>query len=86
MRWLERNARGEFWGIMRCSKLDRGNYSLHAEGRAIDWHLDVARPADRREARRLIGLLLATDCRWPGRASARASGPAQVADRRGSSE
>ena len=61
VRWLERNARGEFWGIMRCSKLDRGNYSLHAEGRAIDWHLDVARPADRREARRLIGLLLATD-------------------------
>ena len=54
--WLGRNVRGESWGIMRC---ERG--SLHAEGRAVDWNLDAAVPADRRAARRLIALLLATD-------------------------
>jgi hypothetical protein len=59
--WLERNAGGTFWGIMRCSKLGRGNYSLHAEGRAIDWHLNAHSSRDRREATRLIELLLATD-------------------------
>ena len=42
------HARGESWGIMRCEKLCRGNYSLHAEGRAIDWHLDARNAADRR--------------------------------------
>jgi hypothetical protein len=59
--WLEKNARGSFWGIMRCEKWGRNSASLHAEGRAVDWHLDAASPADRREARRLIGLWLATD-------------------------
>jgi hypothetical protein len=59
--WLERNARGESWGIMRCEKWGRNSASLHAEGRAIDWHLDASRAADRREARRLIDLFLATD-------------------------
>jgi hypothetical protein len=59
--WLERNARGQFWGIMRCEKLSQRNYSLHAEGRAVDWHLDARKRADRRAARRLILTLLATD-------------------------
>jgi hypothetical protein len=59
--WLERNAKGTFWGIMRCERWGRNSASLHAEGRAIDWHLDASRPADRREARRLIDLWLATD-------------------------
>ena len=59
--WLERNARGVSWGIMRCEKWGKNSASLHAEGRAIDWHLDASRPADRREARRLIDLFLATD-------------------------
>ena len=54
--WLEHHVRGESWGILRC---ERG--SLHAEGRAVDWHLDAGSPADRRAARRLIALLLATD-------------------------
>src|SRR3954469_6684192 len=41
-KWLEKNSRGVFWGIMRCEKLGRhDDYSLHADGRAIDWHLDV---------------------------------------------
>ena len=59
--WLESNARGTFWGIMRCERWGKKSASLHAEGRAVDWHLDAARPADRREARRLIDLWLATD-------------------------
>jgi hypothetical protein len=61
LRWLAAHARGQSWGIMRCEKLSRRNYSLHSEGRAIDWHLDARNPADRRAGRRLIGLLLAPD-------------------------
>ena len=59
--WLDRHSRGSNWGIMRCSKLGKRNYSLHAEGRAVDWHLSAASPADRRDAGRLISLLLAPD-------------------------
>jgi hypothetical protein len=59
--WLEKHARGSSWGIMRCERWGKNSTSLHAEGRAVDWHLDAARPADRREARRLIELWLATD-------------------------
>jgi hypothetical protein len=60
-RWLEANARGVSWGIMRCQRLSRKSFSLHSEGRALDWHLDVRDRGDRREAKRLIALLLATD-------------------------
>jgi hypothetical protein len=59
--WLQRNARGVSWGIMRCEKLGPRNFSLHADGRALDWHLDVTDPADRRVAQRLIALMLAPD-------------------------
>jgi hypothetical protein len=59
--WLDQNAGGSFWGIMRCERWGKGKASLHAEGRAIDWHLDVHNAADRREAKRLINLLLAPD-------------------------
>jgi hypothetical protein len=59
--WLKRNSAGEFWGIMRCEKLGPHNYSLHADGRAIDWHLDVHTRAGRKAAKRLISLLLAPD-------------------------
>ncbi|HEX8855814.1 MAG TPA: hypothetical protein VF752_09445 [Thermoleophilaceae bacterium] len=59
--WLASHSRGVSWGIMRCEKLGPGNYSLHAEGRAIDWHLDVRNRADRRAAEHLIDLLLAPD-------------------------
>jgi hypothetical protein len=59
--WLEHNATGVSWGIMRCENWGRNRASLHAEGRAVDWHLDAADPGDRREAHRLIDLLLATD-------------------------
>jgi hypothetical protein len=59
--WLEENVRGESWGVIRCEKWGKGRASLHAEGRAIDWHLDVHDPTDRRAARKLIDLLLAPD-------------------------
>ena len=60
-RWLGRHFRGVSWGIVRCEKLGPGNFSLHSEGRALDWHLDAGVPAQRRAAARLIGLLLAAD-------------------------
>jgi hypothetical protein len=59
--WLGRHFRGVSWGIMRCEKLGPHNYSLHSEGRALDWHLDAHVPAQKSAAMRLIGLLLATD-------------------------
>jgi hypothetical protein len=59
--WLTQNAGGQFWGIMRCERWGKGRASLHAEGRAIDWHLDVHNAADKAEATRLIKLLLAPD-------------------------
>ena len=59
--WMDRNAGGSFWGIMRCERWGKGRASLHAEGRALDWHLNVHNGADRREADRIIKLLLAPD-------------------------
>jgi hypothetical protein len=75
--WLGRHFRGVSWGIMRCEKLGPRNYSLHAEGRALDWHLDVHDAGDRAEARRLIGMLLAPD---------RAGNPEALARRMGVQE
>ena len=57
--WLQHHSSGVFWGIMRCEKLGPGNFSLHADGRAIDWHLDVHTAAGRKAAKRLINLLAA---------------------------
>jgi hypothetical protein len=59
--WLEQHSSGVFWGIMRCEKLGPHDYSLHADGRAIDWHLDAHTATGRHEARRLINLFLAPD-------------------------
>jgi hypothetical protein len=56
VRWLERNADGQYWGTYRCEKWGKGEASLHAESRAIDWH-----PSSRRAAAALIELLLAPD-------------------------
>lgn len=60
-KWLEANVRGETWGIYRCEKLSPGNYSLHSEDRAIDWHLDRNIPADKHAAMDLIHTLLTKD-------------------------
>jgi hypothetical protein len=76
--WLGRHVRGASWGIMRCEKLSRRNYSLHSEGRAIDWHLDVTDPTDRRAARKVIRLLLATDRAGNEHALARRMGVQEI--------
>ena len=72
--WLEDNVRGVFWGSYRCEKWGKREASLHAENRAIDWHLDAAVAADRKEARRLIDLFLATDAAGNEHALARRMG------------
>jgi hypothetical protein len=76
-RWLEHNVRGVFWGSYRCEKWGRHSASLHAENRAIDWHLSVHSTADRRAANGLIALLLAPD---------RAGNPQALARRMGVEE
>jgi hypothetical protein len=73
-RWLEENVRGEFWGSYRCEKWGKHEASLHAENRAIDWHLDASVAADRRAADGLIELLLATDSVGNAQALARRMG------------
>jgi hypothetical protein len=78
VKWLEHNSRGVFWGIMRCEKLSKRDYSLHSEGRAIDWHLDVHKAADRRAAKRLIDMLLATDKAGNPNALARRMGVQEI--------
>ena len=59
--WLARNAGGASWGIYRCEKWGKNSASLHAEGRALDWALNARNSTDRREAERIISLLLAPD-------------------------
>jgi hypothetical protein len=76
--WLEKNAKGTFWGIMRCERWGKNSASLHAEGRAVDWHLDSRVPADRREAKRLIDLWLATDSEGNEHALARRMGIQEI--------
>jgi hypothetical protein len=74
--WLEKNVRGESWGVFRCEKLKGGgdNYSLHSESRALDWHLDAGVAKEKRAAYRLIDTLLADDQRDNPRALARRMG------------
>jgi hypothetical protein len=73
-RWLEASVRGVFWGSYRCEKWGKRSASLHAENRAIDWHLDVANGPDRRAAAELIRLLLAPDAAGNPQALARRMG------------
>jgi hypothetical protein len=74
VRWLEENSRGVFWGSYRCEKWGKHEASLHAENRAIDWHLDASVPVDRKAADELINLLLATDSAGNAQALARRMG------------
>jgi hypothetical protein len=76
--WLGDNAKGVFWGTYRCEKWGKKSASLHAEGRAVDWHLDVDVPADRREATRLIALFLAPDKLGQPQALARRMGVEEI--------
>jgi hypothetical protein len=76
--WLTDHSRGESWGSYRCEKWGKHEASLHAEGRALDWHLDVTKPADAREAERLILLLLAPDKTGEPQALARRMGLEEI--------
>lgn len=76
--WLQRHAAGQFWGIYRCERWGRRSASLHAESRALDWHLDRRIAADRDEARRLIELLLAPDALGNPTALARRMGVEEI--------
>ena len=71
--WVLRNARGASWGSYRCERWGNGQASLHAEGRALDWH-----PADGGEAKRLILLLLAPDTAGNAQALARRMGVQEI--------
>jgi hypothetical protein len=73
-RWLGRHFRGVSWGIMRCERLSGRSFSLHSEGRALDWHLDAGNPRQRRAATNLISMLLASDRRGNATALARRMG------------
>ena len=77
-RWLQRNVRGAFWGSYRCEKWGKNSASLHAENRAVDWHLDVADAADRKTATALITLLLAPDTAGNPQALARRMGVEEI--------
>ena len=76
--WLQRNAKGVYWGSYRCEMWGKHEASLHAEGRAVDWHLDVTNPADKAEAARLIALFLATDRAGTPHALARRMGVEEI--------
>jgi hypothetical protein len=77
-RWLEANAHGVSWGTYRCERWGKDSASLHAEGRALDWHLDRSNPDDTREAQRLIRLLLAPDEAGNPQALARRMGVEEI--------
>jgi hypothetical protein len=76
--WLGSHAGGVSWGINRCEKWGKNSASLHAEGRALDWHLDVHDKRDKAEAERIISLLLAPDKRGNMHALARRMGVQEI--------
>jgi len=76
--WLGTHARGSNWGTYRCETWGPHEASLHAENRAVDWHLDVRAPADRAAGRKLIALLLAPDRLGVPHALARRMGVEEV--------
>lgn len=62
VRWLPQVSKlGSNWGTMRCELWGKNSASLHAEGRAVDWHLSVYNPAQKAEAEKLIRMLVAPD-------------------------
>jgi hypothetical protein len=72
--WLAATTPGVFWGSYRCEKWGKDSASLHAENRAIDWHLDASVKADRKAADKLFRLLLAPDADGNPQALARRMG------------
>ena len=77
-RWLQRNAQGQFWGSYRCERWGKRSASLHAENRAVDWHLDASDRGDRAAAAGLIAMLLAPDPEGNPHALARRMGVQEI--------
>ncbi len=76
--WLTARGEGESWGSYRCERWGAGQASLHAERRALDWHLDVGNPVQRAQGRRLIELLLRPDSDGNAHALARRMGIEEI--------
>ena len=67
------------WGIYNCrTTRTGGSLSLHAEGRAIDWHLDARTRSGLRAGNKLVALLLADDMRGRHFALARRMGVQEI--------
>ena len=77
-KWLGKHAKGDNWGIYRCEKWGKGSASLHAEGRALDWGLNVGKPKEKKEAIRLISMMLAPDALGRPAALARRMGVQEI--------
>ncbi len=77
-RWLDVNAGGIYWGVYRCERWGRNSASLHAEKRALDWHLNAGNRRDAAEARRIITVLLAPDRAGNAQALARRMGVEEI--------
>ncbi len=77
--WMARHWIGESWGILNCRHVERtSRWSLHAEGRALDWGLDAAIPAERAAADRLVARLVASDAQGRPFALARRMGVEEI--------
>lgn len=72
--WLSTHSIGVDWGAYRCERWSKHSASLHAEGRAEDWHLSVHNRAQRADAEHLIALFTAPDRAGNSNALARRMG------------
>jgi len=77
--WFESRFTGESWGIFNCRKVaGSSSWSLHAEGRALDWKLDSDIEAQRRQGDQIVSLLLRRDRRGNRAALARRLGLQEI--------
>ena len=77
--WLQANRPGSDWGIYNCRTTHSGSsLSLHAEGRAIDWHLNARTKRGHRAGNELVRALLADDMRGRHFALARRMGVQEI--------
>jgi hypothetical protein len=77
--WLESRYIGESWGIWNCRKVEgSSSWSLHAQGRAVDWKLDSEIGAERRQGDQIVSLLLRRDRRGNRAALARRIGLQEI--------
>jgi len=77
LRNRERERHPELREKIACDP-PRPSWSLHAEGRALDWRLDAAVAAERREGDRLVSLLLRPDASGAPHALARRMGIQEI--------